>query len=94
MLATRSRDLAEGCWAVPGLPCYNADATSPVSIQAALDRTQADFGAIDHLVHAAAVGSGKFGFPFTNLTPADWPRVLEVNVMGMVNIAHAVAPLL
>lgn len=80
--------------AVPGLPCYNADVTSPASIRAALDRTQADLGAIDHLVHAAAVGSGKFGFPFTNLTPADWPRVLEVNIMGMVNIAHAVAPLL
>ena len=37
----------------------------------------------------AAIGSGKFGFPFTNLAPADWPRVLQVNVMGMVNVAHA-----
>ena len=52
------------------------------------------FGPVEHLVHAAAIGSGKFGFPFTNLTPADWPRVLEVNIVGMVNIAHAVAPLL
>lgn len=49
-------------------------------------------GGIDHLVHCAAIGSGRFGFPFTNLTPADWPRVLEVNMMGMVNVAHAVAP--
>lgn len=47
---------------------------------------------IDHLVHCAAVGSGKFGFPFTNLTPADWPRVLAVNVVGTANVAHAVAP--
>src|SRR5439155_20816716 len=30
--------------------------------------------------------------PFTNLAPADWPRVLQVNVLGMVNVAHAVAP--
>ena len=36
--------------------------------------------------------SGKFGFPFTNLTPADWPRVLNVNILGMVNVAHALAP--
>ncbi len=43
-------------------------------------------------MHAAAVGSSKFGFPFTNLTPADWPRVLEVNIMGMTHVAHAVAP--
>ena len=50
------------------------------------------FGHVDHLVHAAAIGSGKFGFPFTNLKPADWPRVLQVNVMGMVNVAHAVGP--
>ncbi len=49
-------------------------------------------GGIDHVVHCAAIGSGKFGFPFTNLTPADWPRVLEVNVLGTVNVAHAVAP--
>ena len=49
-------------------------------------------GAVDHVVHAAAIGSGKFGFPFTNLRPADWPRVLEVNVMGMVNVAHVLAP--
>ena len=49
-------------------------------------------GGIDHVVHCAAIGSGKFGFPFTNLSPADWPRVLEVNVLGTVNVAHAVAP--
>lgn len=49
-------------------------------------------GPADHVVHCAATGSGKFGFPFTNLTPADWPRVLEVNVLGMVNVAHALAP--
>lgn len=45
-----------------------------------------------HVAHCAAIGSGKFGFPFTNLTPADWPRVMDVNVMGTVNVAHAVAP--
>ena len=52
----------------------------------------ADAGPVDHVVHCAATGSGKFGFPFTNLTPADWPRVLSVNVLGMVNVAHALAP--
>ena len=44
------------------------------------------------VVHAAAVSSGKFGFPFTNLAPADWQRVLDVNILGMVNLAHVVAP--
>jgi 2-hydroxycyclohexanecarboxyl-CoA dehydrogenase len=58
----------------------------------ALKKTEALLGPVDHVVHAAAATSGKFGFPFTNLTPADWPRVLDVNIMGMVHIAHAIAP--
>lgn len=71
---------------------YAVDVTQADSIAAALAQTVAALGPIDHLVHAAAIGSGKFGFPFTNLTPNDWPRVLEVNIMGMTNVAHAVAP--
>jgi 2-hydroxycyclohexanecarboxyl-CoA dehydrogenase len=47
---------------------------------------------VDHVVHGAAIGSGKFGFPFTRLDPSDWARVLEVNVMGMVQLAHRFAP--
>ncbi len=67
-----------------------------ISIQAAVDvalkQTQTQANAIDCLVHAAAIGSGKFGFPFTNLQPSDWPAVLQTNVMGMVHVAHAIAP--
>ena len=62
------------------------------AVQAAVRETEDELGAVAHLVHAAAVGSGKFGFPFTNLEPADWRRVLHVNIMGMVHLAHAVAP--
>lgn len=68
------------------------DVSDGEAVQAAMRETEAGFGAISHLVHAAAVGSGKFGFPFTNLEPSDWPRVLDVNVMGMVHMVHAVAP--
>jgi 2-hydroxycyclohexanecarboxyl-CoA dehydrogenase len=68
------------------------DVTKPDTIAAALSATTSQLGPVDHLVHAAAMGSGKFGFPFTNLAPADWPRVLEVNIMGMTYVAHAVAP--
>jgi 2-hydroxycyclohexanecarboxyl-CoA dehydrogenase len=62
------------------------------SVQEALRETEARLGPVRHLVHAAAMGSGKFGFPFLNLTPGDWPRVLEVNILGMVNVAQALAP--
>ncbi len=68
------------------------DVSDFAAVQEAARQTQAMLGPIDHLVHTAATVSGKFGFPFTNLTPADWSRVLDVNVMGMVNVAHALAP--
>ena len=49
-------------------------------------------GEIDHVIYSVGVGSGKFGFPFWNLDPSDWARVLEVNLIGAVNVAHAFAP--
>ena len=71
---------------------FTVDVTNEDSLRQAVSETEAQLGPIDHLVHAAAIGSGKFGFPFTNLEPRDWLKSLEVNVMGMVNVAHAVAP--
>ena len=50
------------------------------------------FGRVDHAVCAAAIGSGKYGFPFWNLEPADWTKAVEVNLLGAVNFAHAFTP--
>jgi NAD(P)-dependent dehydrogenase (short-subunit alcohol dehydrogenase family) len=85
-------DVQKPAGEVSGFLQVVADITSGPSIQAAIEETIPALGPIDHLIHAAAIGSGKFGFPFTNLTPADWRRVMEVNVLGTANIAHAVAP--
>lgn len=49
---------------------------------------------IDHVVCAAAIGSGKTGFPFWNLEPSDWSRVLDVTLMGVVHTVHACVPAL
>lgn len=62
------------------------------AVQKAFDGAAQEGFAPDHVVHCAATGSTKFGFPFTNLTPADWERTLEVNILGMVNVAHAITP--
>ena len=62
------------------------------SVQSAATEFEEKLGGVRHVVCAAGIGSGKFGFPFWNLEPADWPRVLEVNIMGMVHTAHAFAP--
>lgn len=68
------------------------DIGDPVAVENAVRETENTLGPISHLVHAAAIGSGKFGFPFTNLKPDDWLKVLNINVMGMVHVAHALAP--
>lgn len=78
-------------YSVPALGLV-VDITDQRSVEQGVEETEARLGAIDHLVHAAAIGSGKFGFPFTNLHPDDWRKTLEVNVMGMVRVAHATAP--
>jgi len=64
----------------------------PETIETAVRTTVQRLGPLEHLVHAAAVSSGQFGFPFTNVAPSAWSRVLEVNVLGMVHVAHATAP--
>ena len=71
-----------------------ADVTDVTAIHDAAQQVIAKHGRVDHVVFAVAVGSGKYGFPFWNLTPADWPRVLEVNVTGAVNVVHAFRPVL
>src|SRR5262249_21712515 len=43
------------------------DVADQNSVERAACETLSQWGPIEHLVHAAAIGSGKFGFPFTNL---------------------------
>ena len=76
---------------VPAI-ALTVDVTDEHAVRKAAAETIAKLGPIDHVVHAAAMGSGKFGFPFTNLAPSDWRKTLEVNVMGLVHVAHAIAP--
>ena len=68
------------------------DVTDYVAVLNSAAEIKAKFGRIDHIVYAAGVGSGKLGFPFWNVEPSDWPRVLQVNLIGAVNTAHAFAP--
>jgi 2-hydroxycyclohexanecarboxyl-CoA dehydrogenase len=51
-----------------------------------------EIGDVDHVIYSVGVGSGKFGFPFWNLEPADWRRALDINLLGAVHVAHAFAP--
>jgi len=71
-----------------------ADVCESAQVERAAEEIRARLGSVDHVVFAAAVGSGKYGFPFWNLEPTDWERVLRVNLIGAVNVAHAFAPAL
>jgi NAD(P)-dependent dehydrogenase (short-subunit alcohol dehydrogenase family) len=71
---------------------FVADVTDHSAIQNLADTIWAEHGRCDHIVYAAGMGSGKFGFPFWNLDPSDWPRVLNVNLLGAAHTAHAFAP--
>lgn len=64
------------------------DATSYEAVQAFAQAC----GEVDHVVFAVGAGSGKFGFPFWNLEPSDWARVLDINLVAAANAAHAFAP--
>ena len=71
-----------------------ADVTDQASVLRIANDVAQRFGGCDHVVFAVGAGSGKFGFPFWKLDPADWEPVLRVNLIGAVNVAHAFAPLL
>jgi NAD(P)-dependent dehydrogenase (short-subunit alcohol dehydrogenase family) len=73
---------------------FTVDVTDFEAVKRAAGAIQASLGRTDHVVFAVAVGSGKYGFPFWNLEPADWGRVLTVNVLGATHVAHAFAPAL
>lgn len=86
---------AEGCRvrgfdraAHDGIETTVGDVTALAEVEA----FAASFPAIDHVVFSVGAGSGKFGFPFWNVAPGDWARVLEINLIGAVNAAHAFAP--
>lgn len=71
---------------------FIADVVDSSAIERMARDVSSAFGRCDHLVYSAGIGSRKFGFPFWILEPADWPHVLDVNLQGAVNVAHAFAP--
>lgn len=71
---------------------WQVDVSDGAAVREAAIATTAHFGRVDHIAFAVGIGSGKFGFPFWKLEPSDWDRVLRVNLVGAVNVAHAFAP--
>src|SRR5258707_1323779 len=74
------------------LPSAQANLSGDVTSYDAVRAAAEEIGDVDHVIYCVGVGSGKFGFPFWNLEPGDWARVIEINLIGAVNVAHAFAP--
>lgn len=77
---------------VADLPFERVDVADFNNVQAAWDKTESAFGPVKILVHSAAIGSGYFGFPYTNVPVSAWNQVLQVNILGMTHLAHIAGP--
>ncbi|WP_144463387.1 3-ketoacyl-ACP reductase [Siminovitchia fortis] len=66
-----------------------ADVSDQASVKAAVDHVKSDLGSIDILINNA--GIAKFG-KFLELTPEEFKRIIDVNVMGMYYVTRAVLP--
>jgi 2-hydroxycyclohexanecarboxyl-CoA dehydrogenase len=67
------------------------DVTSRESVAAMIEQVRQEFGRIDVLVNNA--GWDKVG-PFTDSDPADWDRIIAINLYGVLNTCHAVLPVM
>ncbi|MBB5917348.1 2-hydroxycyclohexanecarboxyl-CoA dehydrogenase [Nocardia transvalensis] len=65
------------------------DVTDRPAVEEALGKVRSEFGAVDILVTSA----GAVGFaPFTEITPAEWHRIVEVNLTGTFHCVQAAIP--
>lgn len=68
---------------------FRCNITSRADVDAAVAATQAQLGAIDVLVNNAGWDLFK---PFTKTEPAEWDRLIAINLTGALHLHHAVLP--
>ncbi len=66
-----------------------ADVSDNDAVLSAVEHIKSELGPIDILVNNA--GIGKFG-KFLELPPEDFKKIIDVNLMGVYNVTHAVLP--
>jgi NAD(P)-dependent dehydrogenase (short-subunit alcohol dehydrogenase family) len=80
---------------VSGVPAgflgVTADVTDDASVRAAIDRVLEEYGRIDVLVNNAGIGAQG---TVADNDDAEWHRVLDVNLLGIVRTTRAALPAL
>jgi 3-oxoacyl-[acyl-carrier protein] reductase len=66
-----------------------ADVTDLESVTHAVEHIKSDLGPIDILINNA--GIAKFG-GFLDLSPEEWEKIIQVNLMGVYNVTRVVLP--
>ena len=84
---TRTEE-AEKLAAETGATAYRVDITDSKAVEAAIADCIAKIGAIDVLVNNAGIAQSKL---FTDLTDADWQRMIETNLGGTFRVTRALA---
>lgn len=72
------------------------DVTDRAGVRAVVEETVARRSSIDALVNCAGGlrGLGLKPKPLTELPPEEWRRVIDVNLKGVLNVVHAVLPVM
>ena len=68
---------------------FRCDITDRASVDAAVAATEAKLGAIGVLVNNAGWDVFK---PFTKTVPAEWDKLIAINLTGALHMLHAVLP--
>ena len=75
-------------YSVPALP-LQADLSDTGAVQAMFERAAEEFGFIDTVVNNAGIAQQKL---FTDLSDADWDRMINVNLGGTFRTCRAALP--
>lgn len=89
--AIETADAIDAAGHAAGAMGLAADVTSRESVNRMVERVREQYGRIDVLINNA--GWDKLG-AFVDSDPADWDRIIQINLYGVLNTSKAVLPIM
>ncbi|MDP9261848.1 MAG: SDR family oxidoreductase [Actinomycetota bacterium] len=87
-IAVGTDEVATAAERIPGIEALLCDVADAAAVEAAFAKIDELLGGIDVLVANAGISIRK---PFLEIDPADWQRVLDVNLTGVFHCAQQAA---